>query len=229
MKKLLFAIFAHPDDEAFGPCGTLLSETKQGTELHLITLTAGENGMNPDHASDLGALRLEEWYAAGKCMGASHMHYLGFTDGQLGNIAMLQVVDQIKTLVRSAVAAYSDPVEVEFMSMDTNGVTGHIDHIVASRAAHQVFYSLKREGLPLSRLRLACLPRERTGTTPNLDFVFMEPGRFPHEINETIDNRAYIDEVYAIMRTHKSQRSDCETHISRYGDEVAVNYFIIKR
>ena len=37
MKKIIFGIFAHPDDEAFGPSGTLLLETRSGTELHLIT------------------------------------------------------------------------------------------------------------------------------------------------------------------------------------------------
>ena len=45
MKRVIFGIFAHPDDEAFGPSGTLLMETKAGTELHLITLTLGEAGI----------------------------------------------------------------------------------------------------------------------------------------------------------------------------------------
>ncbi len=49
MTKHLFAVFAHPDDEAFGPSGTLLAETDAGTVLHLVLLTSGEHGINPGH------------------------------------------------------------------------------------------------------------------------------------------------------------------------------------
>lgn len=229
MKKILFGIFAHPDDEAFGPAGTLLGETKNGTDLHLVSLTAGENGMNPDNHKDLAAVRLEEWRHAGALLGATRLHHLGYTDGMLGNIAFLEIVERIEALVRDVLAHKDAQAEVEFMSMDTNGVTGHIDHIVASRAAHYVFYKLKQAGLPLTRLRLSCIPRAQTGDDPNLDFVFMEPGRTSEEIDEVVHTQAYLDEIYAVMRAHHTQRHDGETHIRTLGQEIATNYFIVKR
>jgi LmbE family N-acetylglucosaminyl deacetylase len=43
MRKLL-AVFAHPDDEAFGPGGTLARYAYQGVEIHLLCATRGEGG-----------------------------------------------------------------------------------------------------------------------------------------------------------------------------------------
>jgi LmbE family N-acetylglucosaminyl deacetylase len=224
MKKIIFGIFAHPDDEAFGPSGTLLLETRAGTELHLITLTAGEGGTNPDGYDKLGAVRLEEWRAAGKLIGATSMHHLGYHDGSLSNTSFLEAVRSIESLVRETIEQYDSEISIEFMSLDLNGISGHIDHIVTSRAACFVFYSLKRSGLPVTRIRLACIPHEML-PFPNIDFVFMEAGRPPEEIDEIIDARIVLDEVKTIMRAHHSQRGDGEAHIRRRGDNVAVNYF----
>ena len=223
MKKIIFGIFAHPDDEAFGPSGTLLLETKAGTELHLISLTAGENGTNPDEYQDLGTVRLKEWHAAGKLIGATSMHHLGYIDGQLNNQAFLQIVGQLEELVR---AYAQENAEIEFMTTDLNGVTGHIDHIVAARAACFVFYKLKQAGLPMVRIRLACMPYSHFPQA-DINFVFMEPGRQDSEINETIDARSVVDEVYAIIRAHHTQRGDGDMHIANRGDDVAINHFIV--
>lgn len=228
MKKLLFAIFAHPDDEAFGPSGTLLLETRAGTELHLITLTAGGAGDNPDSHEDLSAVRLQEWHAAGELIGAAGMHCLDYQDGHLDNIAMQQAATRLLQFIQSVAATQAEAYEIELMSMDTNGSTGHIDHIVASRLAHYLYYSLSYSHLPVTRLRLACITQEATGTNPNLDFVYMEPGRTPDEIDEVIDARSVLDEVYAIMRCHHTQRADGERHIAQHGDRVAINHFIVK-
>jgi LmbE family N-acetylglucosaminyl deacetylase len=225
MKKVLFAIFAHPDDEAFGPVGTLLREVKHGTELHLITLTSGQNGQNPDNHDDLGAVRLEEWRAAGALIGAHSMHHLGYVDGSLDNQSILEIVPRIEALIRTI--PVNEPLEIELMSMDTTGITGHIDHIVASRVPHHVFYQLKDAGLPLARLRLACIPRAQTGNAPSYSFVFMEPGRSDQEIDERIDNREYLPEILPIMRTHHTQRGDGEAHIKNHGEQVAIDHFRI--
>lgn len=227
VKKIIFGIFAHPDDEAFGPSGTLLLETRAGTELHLITLTAGENGMNPDSHQDLASVRLKEWRTAGRLMGASTMHHFGYIDGTLGNADHIAITARLETLVRGVASQQTEPVEIEFMSTDLNGITGHIDHIVAGRSACLAFYRLKAAGLPLSRIRLACLARAQLAT-PNTDFTFMEAGHPAAEIDETVDARAVASEVRAIMRAHHTQRQDGEVHIARRGDDVAVNHFIVR-
>lgn len=227
MKKIIFGIFAHPDDEAFGPSGTLLLETRAGSELHLITLTDGGAGTNPDNLADLGTVRLEEWHRAGELMGAASMHHLGYQDGKLNNDDMLAASEQIINLVRLVLGETSEDVEVEFMTSDLNGISGHIDHIVAARAACFVFYTLKAAGLPLTRIRLACIPYDDFPAV-NTNWLFMEPGRRPEEIDEVSDARSVREEIIAIMRTHHTQRGDGEMHIKQRGDRLGMNYFIVK-
>lgn len=226
MKKIIFGVFAHPDDEAFGPSGTLLMETGAGAELHLITLTTGQAGSNPDHHPDLGAVREQEWRAAGKLIGATSLHALGFEDGHLDNIAMQAATEQISALVGQILAAHGSDVEVEFMSIDTNGITGHIDHIVAARATCLVFYRLKAQDSRITRLRLACLPATALPTV-NTDWLYMDSGRTSAEINEVVDARQYKDKIIAIMRTHHTQRDDCEALLARHGEALGIDYFIV--
>lgn len=225
-KKLLFGIFAHPDDEAFGPAGTLLLESQSGTEIHLITLTDGSAGANPDGVADLGATRLGEWQAAGELMNVSSAHSLGLTDGTLNNITMQSVNQQIETILRNELKNHAQPVEIELMSFDPNGLTGHIDHIVASRAAHYVFYKLKREGLPLTRLRLYCLPRS-AAPQPNVDWIYADPGRTPDEIDETVNISPVLNEVRAVIRAHHSQRADGALRLDALDAGMTTDHFIV--
>jgi LmbE family N-acetylglucosaminyl deacetylase len=226
MKKIIFALFAHPDDEAFGPSGTLLVETRAGTELHLILLTSGENGVNPDNNEDLGDVRLQEWRTAGALIGARGMHYLGYKDGQLNNHSMIEISQRIIELITSIIKDTPADTKIEFMTNDLNGVTGHIDHIVAARAASQVFYSMKKHDSRFQRLRLSCLPFQDAPDI-NINWLYMEPGRSAKEIDEIIDARSFQDEVIAIIRTHHTQRADGEYCIARLGDRLGLNYFIV--
>lgn len=226
MQKILFGIFAHPDDEAFGPVGTLLKEVADGTELHLVVLTAGENGQNPDNHEDLGAIRLQEWRAAGELIGASSMHHLGYTDGTLSNLHHLEITEKIAALVSETVTDRSD-VEIEFISLDLGGYTGHIDHIVAARSACLAFYRLRAQGLSMSRVRLAALSRDDVPTV-NTDFVFMESGKTPEQIDETVDGREFTDAIHKIMQQHHTQREDYKIVTSQKGDRLGIDYFIVK-
>jgi N-acetylglucosamine malate deacetylase 2 len=226
-KKIIFGIFAHPDDEAFGPCGTLLQETRNGTSLHLIALTAGENGTNPDTHADLGQVRLDEWRAAGALLGARSMHFLGYKDGHLHNLDMIEATERIITLITHTLATLPSDIEIEFMSLDLNGYTGHIDHIVAARATCQAFYTFKKNDPRFTRIRLACLPRAIIPRA-NTDWIYMEAGRSPQEINETIDARELSDEIKTVMQAHASQRADYEATIKSQGTNLGLNYFIVK-
>jgi LmbE family N-acetylglucosaminyl deacetylase len=227
MQKIIFGIFAHPDDEAFGPTGTLLLETKSGTELHLISLTAGDAGTNPDNVPDLGAVREQEWRTAGSLLGAKAMHLLGYKDGQLNNIAMIDAAAKIETIVQNALADKSDVI-VEFMTLDLNGYTGHIDHIVAARAACLAFYQLKKQDIRMDRIRFAVIANSQSPTI-NTDWIFMEAGRTPDEIDETVDARTLKEDILAVMHAHESQRNDRDATIKSQGENLGLNYFIVKR
>lgn len=225
MQKILFGIFAHPDDEAFGPAASLITDVQNGTELHLITLTDGGNGQNPENHPNLGEIRLQEWRKAGELIGASSMQHLGYTDGSLCNIDHIRIADRIAEIVTQTVNDRTD-IEIEFMSLDLNGFTGHIDHIVASRSTCLAYYRLRDMRMPMKRVRLFCWSKDDQPTV-DTGFVFMEPGRRDDEINETVDAKQHIDRVHLIMQAHHTQRNDYEWMIKKRGDKLAINHFII--
>ena len=43
-RKVLLGVFAHPDDESFGPGGTLARYARQGVAVHVIIATDGIAG-----------------------------------------------------------------------------------------------------------------------------------------------------------------------------------------
>ena len=227
MKKLLFGVFAHPDDEAFGPAGTLLREVAAGTQLQLITLTLGEAGANPDNAPNLVDVREKEWRHSGDLLGASKMHYLGYRDGQLCNESMIAIGETLVEIIQSELAKDPTITDVELMSIDLNGVTGHIDHIVAGRAACWAFYTLKKADARLRRIRLVCQPRQYAPHV-STDWLFVEPGCPEDEIDETVDARDSREKILAVMRAHHSQRADCDYHLRHHGDTIGMNYFKIQ-
>lgn len=224
MKKIIFGIFAHPDDEAFGPSGTLLLETRSGTELHLICLTAGQNGTNPDNLDDLGAVRLEEWNKAAALIGATTTHNLGYIDGHLDNIAMIKCAAEIEAIVSDTID--DKATEIEFMSNDPNGISGHIDHIVASRTASLVFHRNKAHDSRFTRIRYACISRTQNPAV-RTDWIYMDAGHDMADIHETVDARNLRDDIIAIMRCHHTQRADCESGLARQGENLGLNYFIV--
>ena len=227
MKKVIFGIFAHPDDEAFGPAGTLLLETKAGTELHLITLTAGEAGTNEDDIKNLGEHRLKEWQRAGALLGATSMHYFGYKDGHLDNHDMVEIADRIVHLVGDISDGLPHDASIEFMGFDFSGLSGHIDHIVATRAACLAFYRLRDNDSRFARMRLACLPKT-LHPKHNVRWLYMEQGRDESEIDEVIDARELRDDIIAIMGAHASQRIDFENYLKIQGENLGLNYFVIK-
>lgn len=226
MQKIIFGIFAHPDDEAFGPAGALLKETRGGTKLHLICLTPGDAGTNPDNAPDLGTVREREWREAGQLLGAQSMHLLGYRDSHLDNTTMIEAASRIETIIKQTVDA-NEAAEIECMSLDLNGYTGHIDHIVAARAACLAFYRLKQHDTRFKRIRFACLPRTIVPTA-NTDWIYMEAGRNNNEIDETVDARSMRDDIITVMNAHHSQRNDRDANIKAQGENLGLVHFIVK-
>lgn len=228
MKKVLFGIFAHPDDESFGPAGTIIKEVRENsTDVHIITITPGDGGVNPDGHDDLGAVRLEEWREAGRLLGVSSQHNLGYRDGYLSNHLYHEVAEKITSSIDETLRHYTEPVEIDFMTFDVNGLSGHIDHIFAARVACYVFYSRKPNDERFRHLRFVCIPRQRAATHTT-HWLYADAGRDTEEGIETVDARHYHEDIVAVMRAHYSQRADCEHHLAQRGDTLGIDYFIVK-
>lgn len=84
-------IVAHPDDIDFGTAGTVATLTDHGIEVVYGLVTNGQAGEPAElSAADLAAVRQAEQTAAGKVVGVSELHWLGFPDGAVEPTLLLR-------------------------------------------------------------------------------------------------------------------------------------------
>lgn len=212
MKKILFGIFAHPDDETFGPCGTLIQEAENGTEIHLILLTDGQAGVNPDSVTNLGATRLIEWQTAVELIGATSHTALHYQDGGLSHGLYEEIGAKIRDIISEKLSIITEPGELSFITFDQNGLTGHLDHIAASYLTTQIFHTISStlpENISLKELAYFCLSEEEA---PDREWkTYYTPiGRDMNFINRTVDVSAQLNKKYEAIKCHYSQRQDAD-------------------
>lgn len=223
MQHVVFACFAHPDDEAFGPSGTLYKLARSGAEVHLILLTGGDGGRNPDGHPDLGAIRLEEWQASARLIGATSVHALGYKDGQLSNHHYLDIAGQLLAHAGTILEAAPDA-KVTLITNDPNGITGHLDHIFAAMVTTYVSLKLRQPGRTV-RLKYACVP-DTAVPAANTNWLYMPRGRRLADIDEINDISDVSDKKLAIMKAHLSQRDDMKTVLGLNRDILKREYFL---
>ena len=90
-KKVLLAVLAHPDDESFGPGGTLAKYAALGAEVHIVIATDGSAGSvvkgYEEERARLADVRRGELAAAVAILGGQ-LHMLGYRDsGYKGDTA----------------------------------------------------------------------------------------------------------------------------------------------
>jgi LmbE family N-acetylglucosaminyl deacetylase len=127
MKNLtLLAVFAHPDDEAFGTGGTLAKYAAQGCDVHLVMATRGEAGeiSDPQLASpaNLPSVRERELRCACQTYGIHPPRFLDYLDGQLPVVNQGQAVGKLVKIIREL----RPDVLITF---GPDGIYGHYDHI----------------------------------------------------------------------------------------------------
>jgi N-acetylglucosamine malate deacetylase 2 len=124
------AVYAHPDDEAFGLGGVLAALVDAGTAVEGLCFTRGEAstlGQLSELAS-LGDVRAAELADAVRVLGVRGHELLAYPDGRLAEVP---IADLASHVVAAARRQRSDLLVV----FDDTGVTGHPDHQQATRAA----------------------------------------------------------------------------------------------
>lgn len=227
MKRVMVGIFAHPDDESFGPSGTLLKMVQDDIDVHLLLITDGEAGANPTGAPDLGELRLDEWSRATQLIGTTSTAALHFPDGELSHSMHIAIGAALHAEMHRIIESYAEAIELSVMTFDLLGLTGHLDHIATGYLATHQFYSLKYDppqSVTLGELWYYCLSRQQAPSQEWTDY-YMPIGRDQDFINRTVDVSEVLERKVAVMDAHASQVHDAETQKQLGVELLAAEHF----
>lgn len=202
--RLLFT-FAHPDDDAFGPAGSLIKFARD-YDIYFLCATKGESGTNHSEEKErpIQTLREKEVVASSQVIGAKGIHFLGFTDGDLSNNLYHQLAERIQH--------YVDLYQPEvLLTWEPRGVSGHIDHIVVSMVTHYVF----ERSPSVKSLYLYCKSESQTrGFLPGY-FIYRPPGYPQDEIDLVVDVSDVWEQKKRAMECHKTQVDDMRKILAR--------------
>jgi LmbE family N-acetylglucosaminyl deacetylase len=202
--KRLLAVWAHPDDEAFGPVGTMCLARDNGWETALITATRGEGGqlgqVELAPGQTIGDLREAELHCASQVIGIDQLYIWRYPDGALKEIP-------IQTLVNDILAVMRDFRPQVVLSFGPDGITGHGDHIAVGSATEQAFERLRAEvGTEVAPQRLYYVTTRPDYTGPRR----MGEAAPPKPPTTVLNVSAYEQVKLEALQCHASQRSNWE-------------------
>lgn len=215
-KPVLVAIFAHPDDEAFGPGGTLALYAKTH-DVYLICVTKGQAGHNntSDVERPLQSIREEELENSAKLLGIRRLYFLDYEDGTLSNNQYHSIANDIQLLL--------DELKPEIlMTFEMRGVSGHIDHIAVSMIVHFVFHKV-----PYTKELMLYCEREEVIKNFRDYFVYVPHGYSDKEIDRVIDISDVWETKVKAMYEHKSQIKDVNTMLYGMNENKKEECFLI--
>lgn len=214
MKKVL-CIFAHPDDESFGPGGTIAKWAKEGAEIHILCATRGQNGSNHTK-KETAHIRSAELKKAAKILGVKKVTFLDFTDGCICNHELQHLMEKITQHVKS----FKPDI---LMTFDLNGVSGHIDHIAVASAVTKVFNDTK------VAQKLYYYNVSKYSSDQEKDyFIYFPDGKNEDEVDEVVDISGVYDIQVAAMKAHVSQMKDVEKILKKEEDQPKQELFVVK-
>lgn len=215
-KKVLIAIFSHPDDEAFGPAGTL-AKYAQTHDVYIICATKGESGQNhsKDLKSKIADIRSQEMLESAQILGIKQVFFLDFLDGTLNNNLYHIIAEKIQKIIEKL-----DP-EI-LLTYEPRGVSGHIDHVVMSMVTNYVF-----DRCNAKTLMMYCLNQAHRQEISNY-FIYFPKGYLPAEINKTVDINDVWETKLKAMHKHHSQQKDIDRILPRLQKLPKEEYFLIR-
>jgi N-acetylglucosamine malate deacetylase 2 len=218
--KPVVAVFAHPDDEVFGPGGTM-ALLAQERDVSIICITNGDAGMNSSVGENahkpLSEIRPDELRASAAEIGVKEVFFLGYVDGQLSNSIYHEVAEKVQAKI--------DEIQPEILiTYEPRGVSGHIDHVFASMVTSFVF-----EHSPyVSELWYYCM-NEYARSFQKPYFIYFPPGYKDEEISKVVNIEPVWEQKVAAMKHHESQKHDIDNILGAFRHRKKEEYFLIMK
>lgn len=218
--KNIVCVFAHPDDEAFGPGGTIAKLSKK-FNIYILCATRGEVGKEgrtlKTQSSVLGKTRERELLSSAKILGVKKVFFLGFTDGTLNNNLYHKLAEKVQQKLKKLKPEI-------LITYEPQGVSGHIDHITVSMVTMFVAQKLKF----VKEVWMLCKPMSQAKKRPQY-FVYFPPGYKKSEIDKTIDVSGVWETKLSAMKEHKSQFKDFKRILKWTKNFPKEEYFLVKK
>jgi LmbE family N-acetylglucosaminyl deacetylase len=229
--RTLVAVFAHPDDDAYGLAGSVaLHAYDPQFRFVLVLATYGEAGDIregfPATRETLAAVRRAEDEAAWRAVGRppDRHEWLGYPDGGVSGVPFDDLVDRI-----AGILAEERPDVVATFGPD--GISGHPDHITIGAATDAAFARLAGGAeRGFRRLCHGAVPESVfnrwNAQRAAMNLATFDPTRTYHmrgvpdeTIGIAVDCRSVADRIVAGLSEHRSQHhviSDDPTDTDRW-------------
>lgn len=204
-------VFAHPDDEAFGPSGTI-AKLAEENDIYIICATRGE--ACGSELSDIDAVRTTELENSASILGVKEVFFLDFKDGCLCNLDYHALAERIDEKVKKIKPS-------TLLTFEPRGLSGHIDHFAITMTTTYVFY--KNDFA--KTLLYYCMSEEQRKFIKNY-FIYFPPGYAKIEVNKVVDVKGVFDKKIAAIKAHKSQKNDGETMLTMISQLPKEEYFL---
>lgn len=232
--RTLFAVFAHPDDESFGPGGTLAKYAAEGVDVHVLIATDGIAGSVEDetyHQNEqtLSQVRSTELSNAAVELGVTSIWSLPYRDSGMRGTAENQhpgalIQQPIEHLV-AELRGYIDRLQPQvILTHDPFGGYGHPDHVRCCEAVTAAFHTARHEGQSpqlqklyytafdkrMLKLIVRLMPlfgQDPSAIGRNKDIDLVEISQWDTPVHATINVSNYLTQKDAASRAHASQYS----------------------
>jgi LmbE family N-acetylglucosaminyl deacetylase len=215
MKNTILAIFAHPDDEAFGPAGTLALLAKN-YDVQLVSVTNGEHGDNAFDFPELHKVRKEEVIKSANVLGISKVHFLDYEDGSLNNLLYPKITADLMQIVNE-----THPETI--ITFEPQGFTGHLDHIAVTSIINHLYYKIDF----IKNLLYYCLHEEQRQLISEY-FVYFPRGYKNEEIHLSVDIKQVWQQKLKAISAHTSQKKDQDFWVPVFEKCELKEHFIVQ-
>lgn len=213
MERHVLVVFPHPDDEAFGVAGTIMSHTDAGTPVTYICLTLGEMGRNMGrpliaNRETLPKVRKQELEKACQLLGVNDLRMFGMRDKTVEfadqEILINRLLDVIEETRASLIITFYP------------GYAVHPDHNATGAAVIQAVQRLPKEEQPVVHAIAFSQGAEKIIGPPDVE----------------IKIEKYLERKIQVIEAHESQTSSFIEGLKQSvenNDEAAIERFAKER